>query len=125
MKTKNSEVSKKLTEGIEEMKSLVEEGRAILESKYTPTELRVARKSDKFKRAEKPSKRRRLAWICSWTRGRISAASPSIWIPANGRKTSRLMNVEKSPKTLTVVSFPRTASTKPYTASRMSLLKCL
>ena len=70
------ELSKKLTEGIEEMKALVEEGRAELEAKFTPTELRVARNSSKFKRAEEAIKEAEIgvdmlldAWedICSLT----------------------------------------------------------
>lgn len=53
---KKDELSKKLAEGIEEMKALVEEGRAELEAKYSPTELRVARNSSKLKRAEEAIK---------------------------------------------------------------------
>ena len=49
---KKDELNKKLAEGIEEIKALVEEGRAELEAKYSPTELRVARNSSKLKRAE-------------------------------------------------------------------------
>ena len=76
MKTKDSELSKKLAEGIEEMKALVEEGRAQLEAKYSPTELRVARNSSKFKRAEEAIKEAEIgvdmlldAWedICTLT----------------------------------------------------------
>ena len=49
---KKDELSKKLNEGLQEMKAIVEEGRAALEAKYSPAELRVARNSSKFKRAE-------------------------------------------------------------------------
>ena len=75
MKKKN-ELSKKLAEGIEELKALVEEGRAELEARFTPTELRVARNSSKFKRAEEAIKEAEIgvdmlldAWedICSLT----------------------------------------------------------
>lgn len=76
MKTKDSELSKKLSEGIEEMKELVEKRREELEAKFTPTELRVARNSDKYKRAEEAIKEAEIgvdrlldAWedICSLT----------------------------------------------------------
>ena len=70
------ELSKKLAEGIEEMKALVEEGRARLEAQFTPTELRIAQNSSKFKRAEEAIKEAEIgvdmlldAWedICSLT----------------------------------------------------------
>lgn len=53
---KNDELSKKLAEGLKEMKSLVEEGRAESEAHFSPTELRVARNSSKLKRAEEAIK---------------------------------------------------------------------
>lgn len=53
---KKDELSKKLAEGIEEIKALVEEGRAELEAQFSPTELRVARNSSKLKRAEEAIK---------------------------------------------------------------------
>ena len=53
---KEDELSKKLAEGVEEMKSLVEEGRAESEAQFSPTELRVAHNSGKLKRAEEAIK---------------------------------------------------------------------
>ena len=53
---KEDELRKKLAEGVEEMKAMVEEGRAELEAKFSPTELRVARNSSKLKRAEEAIK---------------------------------------------------------------------
>ena len=53
---KKDELNKKLAEGIEEIKALVEEDRAELEAKYSPTEQRVARNSSKLKRAEEAIK---------------------------------------------------------------------
>ena len=53
---KKDELSKKLAEGIEEMKALVEEGSAELGAKFTPIELRVARNSSRLKRAEEAIK---------------------------------------------------------------------
>ena len=53
---KKDELSKKLNEGLQEKKALVEEGRAALEAKYSPVELRVARNSSKFERAEEAIK---------------------------------------------------------------------
>ena len=49
---KKDELNKKKNEGLQEMKALVEEGRATLEAKYSPVELRVARNSSRLKRAE-------------------------------------------------------------------------
>lgn len=49
---KKDEQNLNLAKGIEELKALVEEGRAQLEAKFSPVELRVARNSSKFKRAE-------------------------------------------------------------------------
>jgi hypothetical protein len=53
---KKDELNKKLNEGLQEMKALVEERRAALEAKYSPVELRVARNSSKFERAEEAIK---------------------------------------------------------------------
>lgn len=53
---KEDELRKKLAEGVEEMKAMVEEGRAELKAKFSPTELRVARNSSKLKRAEEAIK---------------------------------------------------------------------
>lgn len=53
---KEDELRKKLAEGVEEMKAMVEEGRAELEAQFSPTELRVARNSSKLKRAEEAIK---------------------------------------------------------------------
>ena len=76
MKTKDREHSKAIAEGTEIMKELVEKRREELEAKYSPTELRVARNSDKYKRAEEAIKEAEIgvdmlldAWedICSLT----------------------------------------------------------
>lgn len=53
---KKDEFSKAIAEGTEIMKELVEKRRKELEDKFTPTELRVARNSDKYKRAEEAIK---------------------------------------------------------------------
>ena len=71
---KKDEQNLNLAKGIEELKALVEEGRAQLEAKFSPVELRVARNSSKFKRAEEAIKEAEIgvdmlldAWddICS------------------------------------------------------------
>lgn len=73
---KKDEFSKAIAEGTEIMKELVEKKREELEAKFTPTELRVARNSDKYKRAEEAIKEAEIgvdmlldAWedICSLT----------------------------------------------------------
>ena len=53
---KKDELNKKLAEGLKEMKSLVEEGRAESGAQFSPTELRVAHNSGKLKRAEEAIK---------------------------------------------------------------------
>lgn len=71
---KKDEQNLNLAKGIEELKALVEEGRAQLEAKFSPVELRVARNSSKYKRAEEAIKEAEIgvdmlldAWddICS------------------------------------------------------------
>ncbi len=53
---KKDELIKKTNEGFQEIKAMVEERRAALEAKYSPVELRVARNSSKFERAEEAIK---------------------------------------------------------------------
>ena len=53
---KKDELIKKTNEGLQEIKAMVEERRAALEAKYSPVELRVARNSSKFERAEEAIK---------------------------------------------------------------------
>ena len=53
---KKDELNKKLAEGIEEIKALIEEGRAESEAHFSPTELRFAHNSGKLGRAEEAIK---------------------------------------------------------------------
>jgi len=47
-----NELDKKWAEGIAELKTLIEEGKANLESRFSEAELRVARNSSRFKSVE-------------------------------------------------------------------------
>lgn len=56
MSNNTNELDKKWAEGIAELKALVEEGKANLESRFSEAELRVARNSNRFKSVEEAIK---------------------------------------------------------------------